>query len=578
MDPTLRRLSKTIAWIALLTGAVVVPVCALAANVDIRILIDVSGSMKQNDPGDLRIPAVRLVAELMPTGAQAGIWTFSETIEELVAVGSVDAEWKAVASAAADKIHSRGQFTDIETALTVATRDWDAAQQADSERHVILLTDGMVDVSKQASASTASRKRLLGSGLARIKSHGARIHTIALSGNSDEELLTTLAEVTEGWAEQIEDATSLQRVFLHMFEQAASPDSIPLLDNHFDVDETVSEMTLLVFHAEAAEPLRLINPAGQVLEEGLHAANVIWRGEGGYDLVTVGSPQTGTWRINTEPDPDNRVLIVTDLKLELDALPTNILADESLTISAYVTEHGQPVVRQDFLELLQAELTVFGLASEQSDISSIPLDPELARFVTKRAIDLPAGDYEFAVRVDGGTFQREKRSKIRIHGAPVTFSIRVAQDGQTLEFSARAKAELVAPESLAALVLVARPDGSNDVFDLPPFINHEAGLSIPAPLNGVYHIVPRLLGRYVSGRVLNIKGTRQAAEITAGADTLVPPAEDPRESPVAAPRIDWLRSGAIVLIGNVIVATLLGIVWLMLGRRRLIPSNRVVLQ
>ncbi len=319
----LRRLSKTIVWIALLLGAVIIPVPVSAGNVDIRILIDVSGSMKQNDPGNLRIPAVRLVAELMPLGAQAGIWTFSEAIEELITARSVDGAWKAAAVKATNKIHSRGQFTDIEAAVTVATRDWDTAGPADGERHVILLTDGMVDVSKRPSDSEASRERLLGAGLARIKSHGAQIHTIALSGNSDAELLTTLAEATEGWAEQVEDAASLQRVFLHMFEQAASPDSIPLLDNRFDVDSSVSEMTLLVFRAKSAEPLQLVDPAGEVFDEGSHPDNVSWRGESGYDLVTVGGPETGTWQINTEPDADNRVLIVTDLKLEVDVLPAS---------------------------------------------------------------------------------------------------------------------------------------------------------------------------------------------------------------------------------------------------------------
>ena len=73
----------TIARIALVLSAFAGAVSA--ANVDVRILIDVSGSMRKNDPMNLRIPAVRLVAELMPQGANAGIWMFSETVEQLIA-------------------------------------------------------------------------------------------------------------------------------------------------------------------------------------------------------------------------------------------------------------------------------------------------------------------------------------------------------------------------------------------------------------------------------------------------------------------------------------------------------------
>ncbi|RLA17269.1 MAG: hypothetical protein DRQ56_09430, partial [Gammaproteobacteria bacterium] len=35
-------------------------------SVDVRVLIDVSGSMKQNDPRNLRIPALKLLVNLLP--------------------------------------------------------------------------------------------------------------------------------------------------------------------------------------------------------------------------------------------------------------------------------------------------------------------------------------------------------------------------------------------------------------------------------------------------------------------------------------------------------------------------------
>lgn len=571
----LQSLSKSIARVMLVLGAFAGAVSA--ANVDVRILIDVSGSMRKNDPANLRIPAVRLVAELMPHGAKAGIWMFSETVEPLIVPRTVDAEWKASALKATNKIHSRGQFTNIEAALVVATQDWAAAADDDVERHIILLTDGMVDVSKRTADSSASRERILGETLTRIKGLGVQVHTIALSSNSDRELLTTLAESTEGWAEQVENAVSLQRVFLHMFEQAAKPDSIPLLDNRFDVDSSISEMTLLVFRGEAAEPLQLINPAGDPLDKNSKLANVRWRAESGYDLVTVASPATGTWQINTVPDPDNRVLIVTDLKLELDPLPTNVLAEEILTVSAYMTEHGEPLVRDDFLTLLNAELAVSSVSSKEITVTAIPLDRDQARFIANRVVDWPVGEYEFVVRVDGGTFRREQRSRLRVHGAPVIFSAAVSDGGQALDFSAHAEADLIALESLTGLVLVTKPDGLNEILELPSFADGAVNLTIPAPLNGTYRIEPRLLGRSSSGRLLNIKAAPLKVEITAGVD--LPVLDDkPTIEAVEVPPIEWLQSAGIVLIGNVVVGACLVGVWLQLGQRRRIRSNEVVLQ
>ena len=548
-----------------------------AANVDVRILIDVSGSMKANDPKNLRIPAVRLVAELMPLGATVGIWAFSEQVEPLIAAAIVDEEWKVVAQKAAQKIHSRGQFTDVEAALDAATGDWDSTAGAAGGRHVILLTDGMVDVSKQAADSVASRKRILGSGLARLKSYGAQLHTISLSANSDRDLMTTLAESTDGWAEEVEDAAALQRVFLHMFEQAASPDSVPLIDNRFEVDKSISEMTLLVFRGQSTDPLQLVTPSGVVIVEQSRPDNVNWRAEEGYDLVSVTNPETGGWQINTDPDPDNRVLIVTDLKLEVDVLPTAASTDETLNISARITERGQPLVRQDFLELLKAELLVFGAENQQASVYPISFDAAQSRFSAEHLIDWPSGEYELVIKVDAGTFQREQRAKMRIHGAPLTFTSSVAADGQSLDFIARAEDGLVELGSLVGFVLIARPDGSTDVFDLPTFSNGEVNLSVAAPLNGVYWIEPRVIGRSTSGRVLNFKSATLSTEVSTAINAQALEKEQGSEESAPAP-IDWLRSGSIVLVGNVVIALLLGGVWLALGQPRRIPANQVVLQ
>ena len=57
---------------------------AAAEPVDVRLVIDVSGSMKSTDPENLRIPALELVVKLLPENSRAGIWTFANDVEPLV--------------------------------------------------------------------------------------------------------------------------------------------------------------------------------------------------------------------------------------------------------------------------------------------------------------------------------------------------------------------------------------------------------------------------------------------------------------------------------------------------------------
>jgi len=111
---------------------------------------------------------------------------------------------------------------------------------------MVLLTDGMVDISKDPALNTASRARVLEQSLPRLKELGVKVHTIALSARADHELMRTLSQETGGWYEQVEDVAQLQRVFLRIFEKVGRPDALPLKDNRFIVDKSIEEATLLV--------------------------------------------------------------------------------------------------------------------------------------------------------------------------------------------------------------------------------------------------------------------------------------------------------------------------------------------
>ena len=92
-------------------------------SADTRILIDISGSMKKNDPNNLRRPAVRLLVGLLPENSRAGVWTFGKYVNMQVPLGMVDKRWKDRARDGASKIASPGQFTNIEEAIRRLDRD-----------------------------------------------------------------------------------------------------------------------------------------------------------------------------------------------------------------------------------------------------------------------------------------------------------------------------------------------------------------------------------------------------------------------------------------------------------------------
>lgn len=386
---------------------------------DVRVLIDVSGSMKKNDPRNLRRPALRLLVGLLPEDSRAGVWTFGQYVNMQVPLGKVDTAWKARARKGASEIHSRGLFTNVEEALKRSTADWKGASEK-YQRHLILLTDGMMDISKDAKKNTESRNRVLQKLLPVISGHDAKIHTIALSENADHELMRAMAAESGGWYEQVDDAEQLQRIFLRMFEKVGCPDTLPLKENQFLVDDSVEEVTLLVFRDEDANPTTIVDPEGASFNSESAPNTVNWHRDEGYDLLTITKPKIGTWKIQAAVDPDNRVMVVTNLKMNTTDLPNRLVQGETVPMEIQFTDKGKTITEGEFLSVLD-------LKGEHIDAEGVgeprPVFDD-GKDADETAVDgiftlsvgegMASGKVEVIVTAEGKTFQRERRQFVEL--------------------------------------------------------------------------------------------------------------------------------------------------------------------
>lgn len=385
-----------------------------AVENDVRVLIDVSGSMRKNDPRNLRVPALQLFVNIIPNKSRAAIWAFSTDVAELAPLEEINDFWRERALAGAQGVHSRGQRTDIESALARATANPSA------KTSVLLLTDGVVDVSQNEGANQKSRERIRRM-LPVLRASGVTINTVALSDRADHALLEELSLATGGWYERTNSADDLQRLFFRMFERSANIDSVPLVANRFRVDASVKELTLVVFRTPKSASTRLVTPQRVVLTEtDSGTVKLRWTSEAGYDLVTISDPEPGRWEIEAAEDPDNRVLVVTDLKLVTNPLPSYAWPGDQLALRAALTEHGARITDPDFLGLVRLQTSV-----ESSDGRrwAFPMLDDGERGDVERAdgehtvtLDsrLDAGAYEITIQVETDTFARERRHTLTI--------------------------------------------------------------------------------------------------------------------------------------------------------------------
>lgn len=542
---------------------------ALGATADMRLLIDVSGSMRQNDPNNLRVPALRLVNELLPGGARAGIWTFAEDVETLVEPALVDEAWKTRARNALGRIHSRGQLTDIERALDAASADW-SAPDPEHERHIVLLTDGLVDVSKNAAEDTASRARIAGEQVERLKDLDAKVHVIALSDSVDTELMQILSERTGGWMETPRDADTLQRVFLHMLEQSAAPATLPLDGNRFSVDDQVSEFTVLAFR-EAQGTTRLVSPTNRLISAADPGEGVQWRAESAYDLVTVSEPAAGEWELLGAEDPDNRVAIITDLGIRAAAVPGSLYSGDTLNLEVWLTSDGQPVVRADLLQLLTGRAQLTPVDHDANALAlELALDADTQRFTGAiKANALTPGLYELNLVLDGTTFQRQMQKRVRVVKAPVSVTYDAqppASDGGTarLRIIINAEPEQIDPDSLFGYVRIQRPDENLTLVELGPLRELPMLYEVAVDLAGTYAVNTRLAVRTRTGRSIMLEPLPERFQFN------IAPPENAQEQPDAPDpgAFSWLELTLYVLGSNAVLGLLMGLIWWLRGPHR----------
>ena len=482
---------------------------------DVRVIIDISGSMKQNDRNNVRIPALNLIVEMIPDGAQAGVWTFGQWVNMLIPPEKVDQAWRDNAKKQAQKINSHGLRTNIGEAMEKAT--WKFEANGEFDQHVILLTDGLVDIAKdsdpkQQEKNEAERQRILTKVLKQYQNLGVKIHSIALSDNADKVLLDRLALETDGSSEVVNNSEELVKAFLKAFEQAAPEvaEQVPLSqDNTFEIDASVQEFTALVFRKSGSAPTQLISPSGKVISQIKSSENAKWFGESLYDLVTLTTPEAGQWKIEADLDPDNQVTVVSDLKMEIANLPTTLFPGQQVDFEVYLHEDGEVISNTDFLKLMTIEMTMTAESGRSgtkviSDPENIPTDGRYKESIKRLAKE---GQYELKVNVDGKTFQRMRKEYIQVR-QPIGFEIR-----KRMHNGAEAYAVRVIPQvpdiEVARTRVIAKLKGpdSTSIIQAMPWIEEGVWEAVIEPNKGPgqYKIAMNVKGRFAKDQEFRIK-------------------------------------------------------------------------
>ena len=376
---------------------------------DLRILIDNSESMRQSDPNNLRISSLNLLIKLLPNGAKAGVWLFSDSSVSLIPHGVVDNTWRIEALKAVSKTETKsaGHRVNIPEALNKVLydiRNFDPHYRAG----IVLLTDGELDLSSSPIDNAAASRELLREISTNFSEINIPIFTIALTQQADRRFLSKIAAATSGLSELSDTPSELAKIYVSSLDILAGTTFIPLINKKFQVDNSIEEFTLVAFFSTDHSDIEIISPNGRRYNQGSFSEHSAWFRGQNYVMFTQSNPEFGSWSIDANELHYTRITVVSDLSIEAPEFPNSIPVNSESEFTTWLKLDGKRVSDLALLSSLDFELSTITNQKGQSNVLNIerlaPLGSGEFRFRVP-AFE-KAGRYNLNLNITGGDISR----------------------------------------------------------------------------------------------------------------------------------------------------------------------------
>jgi len=251
-----------------------------------------------------------------------------------------------------------------------------------------------------------------------------------------------------------------------------------LLDNRFRVDPTIDQISFLVYRKNRSKSVVLVRPDGKKYYAWNHPENVSWYEESALDIISIENPMPGPWQAVGKVTPRNNILLLSNLKLSVEKFPSRLYQTERLKFTARLTQNGDPLVVQDFLNRVRLKVTFVHHVEDPDnpELTEVPEIIELGSFMDNgEGLDEVAGDGVFTVELPievnpgkyraiitsgNGVFLRSVEQSVLVYPSPVQVTF-IQSHEENVDHSMTVSGEmgLVLPGSIAAHFEMVNPAG-----------------------------------------------------------------------------------------------------------------------
>ena len=190
-----------------------------------------------------------------------------------------------------------------------------------------------------------------------------------------------------------------------------APNDIPLLDNRFRLDPKTQSVTIILNHSKGRQIIVLIRPDGSKMFKQKHSDNVAWVSTAKNDIITITKPMIGPWQAIANLDDNNRINLVSPVKLNINHLPLAFYSKELFSTTATLTENKVRLVDPGYTSGAKLRISLVGKYRKKvffykdngKKYDSLPFDGLLT---ARLFIDLVPGKYTFNISTKNDVFVR----------------------------------------------------------------------------------------------------------------------------------------------------------------------------
>lgn len=243
---------------------------------------------------------------------------------------------------------------------------------------------------------------------------------------------------------------------------------IPYFDNRFRIDAEIEAITLIFFRTRGSKPIILVQPDGKKVRiSDYDREKVEWHDDRTFDMIKITRPMPGPWQAIGDILPNSKILVVSDVKIEVDPLPEIVLSGETLKVVGKLFNGSEKVDVKEFSDVVQLDVNFFSTNNSVYDnfgadalkLTSFRDDGEDLDeyagdnlYTGEFILDFAAGEWQPVFIIKLPLVTRELRQKpILLHKSPITISVETSEVEET-------------PHSLTLTIDPAHVDPSSLIF------------------------------------------------------------------------------------------------------------------